>query len=144
MGSRHPRRVAWASQQQHMDSSSSFQCKPHQERERKSSQLTFPSFSASYSISFPKPASQYHLIKEKDNYDINVLLPNTEWSHQHLTSHFKEMGTSVPDTYYSNANLRVRLKTQFLFISDYKEQMAFSLNWSQIACGTGVKTQVCV
>lgn len=38
------------------------------------------------------------------------------------------MGTNVSDTYYSNANLIVMLKTQFLFISDYKEQMVFSVN----------------
>lgn len=31
------------------------------------------------------------------------------------------MGTNVSDTYYSNANLIVMLKTQFLFIADYKD-----------------------
>ena len=58
-----------------MDSSSSFQLKAHKKRERKGIQLVFSSFSTPYSISFPKAASQYHLIKEKDNYDINALLP---------------------------------------------------------------------
>lgn len=54
------------------------------------------------------------------------------------------MGINVSDTYYSNANLIVMLKTQFLFISDYKEQMAFLVNWSQIACGTeGKNTGMC-
>lgn len=49
-----------------------------------------------------------------------------------------------PDTYYSNANLRVRLKTQFLFISDYKEQMAFSVNCSQIAWDWRENTGMCI
>ena len=60
----HPGRVTQASRQQHMNSSPSLQPGPTKREKAKSANSSFI-IQASYSINFPKPASQYPLIKEK-------------------------------------------------------------------------------